>query len=96
IDTPGAASRFRFAGTKGQTVSVEVALSTLTPSGCFLSLREPGGKEIATGCISSDGSGSIDTTALPVDGEYTLVIAPRYTDPIRNGTGESQVRLYTR
>ncbi|MGW6422361.1 serine/threonine-protein kinase [Nocardia sp. NPDC055053] len=96
IDTPGAASRFRFAGTKGQKVSVEVALSTLMPSGCFLSLRDPGGKEIATGCISTDGSGSIDTTDLPVDGEYTLVVAPEYTDPIRNGTGESQVRLYSR
>ncbi|WP_181719702.1 serine/threonine-protein kinase [Nocardia gipuzkoensis] len=96
IDTPGAVSRFRFAGTKGQKVSVEVALSTLTPSGCFLSLRDPVSEKIATGCIRSDGSGSIDITALPVDGEYTLVIAPEYTDPIRNGTGESQVRLYTR
>ncbi|WP_433192067.1 protein kinase domain-containing protein [Nocardia sp. CA-107356] len=96
IDTPGAVSRFRFHGTAGQKVSVEVASSTL-PSGCSpLSLRDPAGKNIATGCISSDGSGSIDTTALPVDGEYTLVIAPEYTDPIRNGTGVSQVRLYTR
>ncbi|MEU2032636.1 serine/threonine-protein kinase [Nocardia amamiensis] len=95
IDTPGAVSRFRFAGTKGQKVFVEVTSSTL-PSGCSLSLRDPVGKEIESGCISSDGSGSIDTTALPVDGEYTLVIAPKYTDPIRNGTGESQVRLYTR
>ncbi|WP_433724412.1 serine/threonine-protein kinase [Nocardia sp. CA-129566] len=95
IDTPGAVSRFRFAGTKGQKVSVEVALSTLPSYGCSqLSLRDPVGKEIASGCIH--GSASIDTTALPVDGEYTLVIDPDYTDPIRNGTGESQVRLYTR
>ncbi|MFI5540868.1 serine/threonine-protein kinase [Nocardia sp. NPDC051900] len=96
IDTPGAVSRFRFAGTKGQKVFVEVASSTL-PAQCYpLSLRDPVGKEIAEGCIRSDGSGSIDTTALPVDGEYTLVIDPEYTDWIRNGTGESQVRLYTR
>ncbi|WP_433622011.1 serine/threonine-protein kinase [Nocardia sp. CA-120079] len=94
IDTPGAVSRFRFQGTAGQKVSVEVAPSTL-PSDCSLSLRDPVGKEIANGCIHSDG-GSVDTTALSVDGEYTLVIDPKYTDQIRNGTGVSQVRLFTR
>ncbi|WP_280187108.1 serine/threonine-protein kinase [Nocardia gipuzkoensis] len=95
IAKPGDTDELAFTGTKGQRVFVEVASSTL-PSGCSLSLRDPVGKEIENGCISSDGSGSIETTALPVDGEYTLVIAPKYIDPIRNGTGESQVRLYTR
>ncbi|MEU2253927.1 caspase family protein [Nocardia xishanensis] len=89
IREPGGVSKFRFTGSAGQRVFVEVTSSTL-PSQCgVLELRDPAGKEIASGCTYESGTGYIDTERLTSSGEYTIVV-----DPSDYATGESQVRLF--
>ncbi len=87
VGTPGGTVSVTFAGTAGQKLYVDVPETTL-PSGCgILSLRDPAGKTLATGCLIN-GKGGIDTVTLPVDGTYTVLV-----DPPDNATGTITLRL---
>jgi len=87
IDQPGAVSRWRFTGKAGQRIFAKVVSATL-PDECFpLALLRANGDALIHGCVLS-GSGYIDGTVLPEDGQYTLVI-----DPGRKNVGLAQVRL---
>jgi hypothetical protein len=81
--------RQTFPGHAGQTVFIEAISSTLlqhTECG-VLELRDPAGKEIASGCVG-DGKGYIDSTQLSADGDYTVIL-----DPSNAATGEATVRV---
>jgi Protein kinase domain len=85
---PGARARFTFTGTAGQRVFVGARSSTLPDQCGVLTLHNPDGDSLASGCVINK-KGHIDTVELPVDGEYTVVI-----DPQDMGTGTTQLRLY--
>ena len=87
IGKPGDTVSATFAGTAGQKLYVDVPETTL-PDGCgILSLRDPAGKTLATGCLIN-GKGGIDTVTLPVTGTYTVLV-----DPPGNATGTITLRL---
>ncbi len=74
IATPDTTATYSFTGTAGQKVYVDVPSATV-PTGCAdLTLFAPDGTSIGGGCII-DGSGFIDTTALPATGTYRLVLS---------------------
>jgi hypothetical protein len=87
VDTgPGSPARLKFTAEAGQQVYVQASAPSL-PSQCgMLELRSPAGAPLGGGCVIA-GSGSIDRTVLPVDGEYALLVAPQ------RGSGEVEVRL---
>ncbi|MEV0343885.1 caspase family protein [Nocardia sp. NPDC050713] len=89
LEEPGAESKFRFAATAGQKVSVVVSSSTLPPQCGVIELRDRAGRELESECIDQSGAGFIENAILPAAGEYMIVI-----DPADDGTGESQVRLF--
>ena len=78
-----------FPGHPGQKVFIEATSSTLLQHReCgVLELRDPAGKEIASGCVG-DGKGYIDSTQLSADGDYTVIL-----DPSNDATGEATVRV---
>ena len=92
IADPGDEAHFTFSGTAGQLVFIEASGSSL-PSACgALRLAGPGGNELATGCVISDGGdiGGDDGVRLPATGEYTLTV-----DPPDRDTGSAQLRVRT-
>ena len=78
-----------FPGHSGQKVFIEATSSTLLQHReCgVLELRDPAGKEIASGCVG-DGKGYIDSTQLSADGDYTVTL-----DPSNDAVGEATVRV---
>jgi hypothetical protein len=76
IAQPGAVARYRFTGTAGQRVFVDVPESTLPDQCSPLELRDPAGKQIGSGCVIN-GIGDIEGPVLPADGVYTVEIDPR-------------------
>ncbi|WP_405804885.1 VWD domain-containing protein [Streptomyces sp. NBC_00210] len=89
IAQAGAASRFRFSGTAGQTFFVDVPVSTLPDQCDVLKLLGPGDEVLASGCVTN-GKGGIDGTVLPTTGDYTLLV-----DPADRTTGAAHLRLHT-
>ncbi|MEU1547057.1 caspase family protein [Nocardia sp. NPDC005745] len=88
IAKPGDTAELTFPGRTGQKVFVDVTSSTF-PSQCGLPvLRDPTGKQIASGCMNSNGTGYIDGTALLADGRYTVLLAPS-----NDATGKATVRV---
>jgi hypothetical protein len=87
IAIPGAASRLSFAAARGQRVFVDVASSTLPDECGNVSLLDPQGKHIASGCVIN-GVGLVDATSLPFPGRYTILV-----DPGGSSTGRASVRL---
>jgi hypothetical protein len=88
LDQPGSVARFRFAGSAGQRVFVDVPASTLPDQCSPLELLDPGGKLLNGGCVIN-GAGYIDGTVLPADGTYTVVV-----DPSDRTLGAVDLRLY--
>jgi hypothetical protein len=75
ITQPGGTARLTFPGTAGQKVYIQVPVSTL-PSECgLLRLSGPDGKLLNSGCIINN-RGYVDTTVLPVNGDYALSLEP--------------------
>jgi hypothetical protein len=72
---PGYVQRYQFTGTAGTSVTLEATDATLPDQCSPLELLDPSGDQIASGCIIN-GVGDIDSTALPVDGTYTIVLDP--------------------
>ncbi|MGE5828633.1 MAG: VWD domain-containing protein [Micromonosporaceae bacterium] len=89
VGQPGAVSRFSFTGTKGQTISVSTAGSTLPDQCGVLSLLDPAGNVVTGGCII-DGKGGINPYALPASGQYVILV-----DPADRTTGTAQLQLHT-
>ncbi len=87
LDRPGSQGILTFDGTAGQSVLASVASSL--PSECSpLSIRDPSGKNLSSGCVIN-GSGYVDRTTLPVTGHYSIVV-----DPNDRTFGDARVRLY--
>ncbi len=89
IGQPGAVARLRFTAAAGQKVFLDVPTSTLPDECNMLTLLDPAGQSLATGCIIN-GQGYIDGTVLPRAGQYTLLV-----DPGEKRTGTAQLRLVT-
>ncbi|MDT5028478.1 MAG: hypothetical protein QOE61_4904, partial [Micromonosporaceae bacterium] len=76
LDRPGSVARYRFTGTAGQRVYVDVTDSSL-PNQCSpLELRDAADRTITSGCVIN-GTGEIDGTLLTATGTYTIVVDPR-------------------
>jgi hypothetical protein len=86
----GATSTFQFAGAAGDKVFIDVPTSTLPDECGILSLRDPDGHLLATGCIQH-GTGHIEATALTATGTFTIAV-----DPDGHTLGTAQVRLLRR
>ena len=76
MEQPGALARYRFTGTAGQRVFMDVPDSSLPDQCSPLELRDQADKVLATGCVIN-GVGDIEGTVLPADGTYTVVVDPR-------------------
>ncbi|MGE5830914.1 MAG: VWD domain-containing protein [Micromonosporaceae bacterium] len=88
IGQPGAVSRWRFTGKANQRVFAKIVSATL-PDHCFpLALQRANGAVLNVGCVLG-GSGLVDGTVLPENGQYTLVI-----DPTGKNVGLAQVQLF--
>jgi von Willebrand factor type D domain len=88
IGQPGAVARWHFTGGAGQRVLVKVISATL-PDECFpLSLQQSNGNKLSVGCVLG-GSGVVDGTVLPENGQYTVVV-----DPAGTNVGLAQVQLF--
>src|SRR4030095_3580847 len=88
IGQPGAVSRWPFTGKANQRVFAKVTSATL-PDLCFpLTLQRADGTVLNVGCVLG-GTGLVDGTVLPADGQYTLVI-----DPAGKNVGLAQVQLF--
>ncbi|SBT46045.1 pre-peptidase C-terminal domain-containing protein [Micromonospora narathiwatensis] len=85
---PGQNAAVTFAGSTGQRVSVKLSGGTYGTYNAAVTLRKPGG-----GTIVSNGSCGtacfLDTTVLPTDGTYTIVVDPQST-----ATGAITVQVY--
>lgn len=89
IPVPGARSDFTFSGVSGQRVFVSMPSSNFADDCDILSVRDSSNEILATGCTFS-GLGLVDTTELPSDGEYHLVV-----DPTGTSTGTGDIKLTT-
>ncbi|MGW1062257.1 VWD domain-containing protein [Micromonospora rubida] len=88
IEQPGALARYRFTGSAGQRVFIEVPESTLRDQCSPLGLRDPAGRTLKTGCVIN-GAGDIEGTVLPADGTYTVLV-----DPSDRSVGTVALKLF--
>ncbi len=89
ITAAGDTAQLTFTGAADQTVFVQVASSTMPDECNVIELIDPNDDSLARGCIIN-GVGFIDTTTLPVAGDYKIVI-----DPEGDTTGEAHLKLFT-
>ncbi|MFC4145663.1 VWD domain-containing protein [Micromonospora mangrovi] len=87
IEQPGAVARYRFTGSAGQRIYLEVPESSLRDQCSPLELRGPDGRTLSSGCVIN-GSGEVDGTLLPADGAYTVLV-----DPVDRTIGTVTLRL---
>jgi hypothetical protein len=87
VAQPGALARYRFTGSAGQRVYLEVPESSLPDQCSPLELRGPDGRTLNSGCVIN-GVGEVDGTVLPADGSYTVLV-----DPKDRTTGSVALRL---
>ncbi len=85
LTVPGQRARYTFTGTAGQLVNVGVSSVSITSSA--VSMLKPDGTTLATTTIGTSG-GSLDPSALPVSGTYTIVV-----DPTNVYTGSATLTL---
>jgi hypothetical protein len=89
INQPGDTATLTFTGTANTEIYVDVVASTLPDQCNVLQLLDPAQHLIATGCIVG-GKGGIDTTLLPVDGQYTVLL-----DPDGQAVGRADIAIVT-
>jgi len=91
--TPGQNIGPTFSGTAGQRVFVNLTGVSIGTSGCcstLVSIRKPDGTTLSgTQTYAGTSGGYIDTTTLPVNGTYTIVL-----DPQNSATGSATVTAY--
>jgi hypothetical protein len=90
ISQPGAVATFRFAGIAGEKIFIDVPASTLPDQCAILTLRDPSGQFLNSGCILN-GTGHIDETTLSTTGTFTITV-----DPTVHEVGHIQVRILRR
>ncbi len=89
VTQAGGSAQLTFAASKGQVVFIDVPATTL-PNGCgTLTLLDPTGTSINSGCLV-EGNGFVDATVLPAAGQYTFTITPGGT-----ATGQASVKVVT-
>ena len=76
--TPGHNPRLTFTATAGQRVSLSLSADTI-PSYSYVYLLKPDGSQVTNTYIYQNGTGSIATQTLPVDGTYTIMADPQGT-----------------
>ncbi len=74
INQPGAQARLTFAGTAGQTVTVDLADATLPDECNVAALIAPDGSLLKYACLSN-GGGTMSAD-LPDTGTYAVVVNP--------------------
>jgi hypothetical protein len=80
-------ARFYFAGTTGQRIFLNIASTPFTKS---VFVIKPNGETLATKANIASGTQTfIDTTALPLDGTYTILV-----DPSSSATGGITLYLF--
>jgi hypothetical protein len=86
---PGSIAQFTFNGVAGQKIYVDLPHSDF-PSECgILTLRQPDGDVLSSGCIINHvGNLSDDAATLPATGQYTIIL-----DPGGNSTGKTTIRV---
>ena len=87
VDTAGGIGRHTFTGQTGERVFVDVVSSDLPDSCGVLDLHAPDGRQLNSGCIIN-GEGHVDSTTLPVTGEYAVAV-----DPTGTATGRARLRV---
>ncbi|MDT5268361.1 MAG: hypothetical protein QOH49_547 [Acidobacteriota bacterium] len=77
--TPGQNPRLTFAANAGQKVSLSLSADTI-PSYSYVYLLKPDGSQVTNTYVYQNGTGSIATQTLPVDGTYTIMVDPQGTN----------------
>ena len=74
---PGQNGRFTFAGSTGQNLGLGISAYAATPAGATanLAILDPTGVVLTSTTISGSGA-SLNATALPASGTYTVVVDP--------------------
>lgn len=88
IDQPGVTGHYTFDGKAGQRIYIDVPSSTLKSQCGILRLLGPNGQDVGPGGCIINNKGNLDTTVLPVDGQYTILVDPQ--DVL---IGEAMMRL---
>ncbi|HKT00837.1 MAG TPA: pre-peptidase C-terminal domain-containing protein [Rugosimonospora sp.] len=86
--TPGQNAVLSFAGTANQRVFTSLSGGTFGSGNATVTVRKPDGTTLLSG-QSCGVSCTFDTTTLPVDGTYTILI-----DPSGSATGSITAQLY--
>ncbi|MDG4810654.1 VWD domain-containing protein [Micromonospora sp. WMMD1120] len=89
VTRAGATAELTVPGRVGQKVFVEVPAATVPDRCGVLLLRDPRGRQVASGCVIA-GVGFIDTTTLEADGDHRVVLDPWDAD-----VGRATVRVVT-
>jgi hypothetical protein len=87
ITTPGGSARLTFEGTAGRDVTIAARTSDLPLQCGVLTLLDPAGQVVGSGCVVED-RGGIRATRLAVTGRYTVVLDPGHTT-----TGSAEVEI---
>ncbi len=74
--TPGQNARYTFAGTSGQTVTVQASKSTFEGCGTTITILQPDGSPLGSPQAICGGAGKLDAQRLPVSGAYILLVDP--------------------
>jgi hypothetical protein len=75
LEQPGAIARYRFTGTAGQRVFLDVSESSLPHQCSPLELWDANNRLLGSGCVIN-GVGDIEGTVLPANGTYSVVVDP--------------------
>jgi Big-like domain-containing protein len=89
---PGQNARVTFLGVSGQRVSLEISGVSMGPSTCCslkVSILKPNGSLLAGPVTAGTSGGFLDTSTLPTNGTYTIVV-----DPQGGVTGDASLTLY--
>jgi len=89
---PGQNARVTFLGVSGRRVSLDISGVSMGPSSCCsvkVSILKPNGSLLAGPVSAGSSGGFLDTSTLPTNGTYTIVV-----DPQGGVTGDASLTLY--
>jgi hypothetical protein len=75
LTRPGSLARFTFTATAGQAVTVDVTAATLTLGCGQVSLLDPSGASVGSGCVVG-GTGTFTSPPLTTTGQYIVEVTP--------------------